>query len=174
MTPVEPPKFIQKPPTRHAEGNDTRMVLRHPEDPEYRGKKGGHGPADNPFGDDYDQMILSVEALIDFLMTYQDDISDAGKDGDKDSGPLDAVVPSALPGHHSAANQAIHAYSHAAILQPKPMPAADSASPHAGNTQSQTLIKKLQQLRRQGVEGIKLVKAENFITSLERAIQDQL
>jgi hypothetical protein len=172
MSPVEPPKFTPTPPARHAEENDGRMNLRHHDDPMQGGKKDQNRDRESPFDDTYDQMTLSVQALLDFLQAYADQPGQASPPPSHQaspSSPAASEYQTAPTNTTSPSVYAVRAYGHAA--QTRPADITPSSTPAATQaSEAQIMIDQLLRLRRRGLQGITLYKAENFLASLKNAL----
>lgn len=196
--PIDPhlPPVVQATPPRMAEAADARLPIREHEEQAKRKKDEDEKKETVLPQDSYDQTVLGVRALIDFLKNFVHTLDLAGSPGASmpsvSSGSAVSDVPDPEPPRTSfhqppsespMAARAASAYRHSAAIQSSSPAGGHRDMPLAGavglveNTeirQIYTVIGLLETIEKQGVPGIRLERAETFVTSIENAARQEL
>lgn len=189
LSPVIPPNA-----PRLAEPTDARLPIREHEE-QARRKKDDDDKKETMLPDDsYDQSVLGVRALIDFLKNFVQGQGEMSRPGTTATqAPSDPVsitpVPPSPPSptFSNASARAASAYRHSAetahpIGAHYRVPASGSGGPgapvdllhNAEIRQIYDIIALLETLEKQGIQGIRLERAPTFVTAIENAAQNLL
>lgn len=206
-TPIDPhlPPIVPSVPIRVAEAADARLPIREHEEQAKRKKDESEKKEAVLPQDSYDQTVLGVRALVDFLKNFVHTLDQAGSSGalgriprtsmrpllsdvsDVPIGP-DSEPPRTSfhqpPSESSMSARAASAYRHSAAIQSPSLGGGHGAdTPLAGATglvdnteirQIHTVITLLETLEDRGVQGIRLERADTFVTAIENAARGAL